>query len=66
VQKIRAWLDEHSMDELGKAEPDSEDVFKYLGENSDTGEITVMWSGKEISAGEDASMQLIPLMRDGE
>jgi hypothetical protein len=66
MQKIKEWLEEHSMDDLERVELDTEDMFRYVGDNFDTDDIMAMWSGKEMTISTDGSLNLIPLMRDGE
>jgi hypothetical protein len=64
IEKIKKWLEEHSLDEWERTELDTEDVFKYVGENFTSDEILAMWSGKQITMPDNPNINLIPLMTD--
>ena len=62
VNNIKNWLEEHCLDEWERTELDTEDVFKFVGENFTSDEILAMWSGKQIPMPENLSINLIPIM----
>ncbi|KYK25595.1 MAG: hypothetical protein AYK23_03905 [Candidatus Proteinoplasmatales archaeon SG8-5] len=64
IQRIKKWLEVHTLDEWERTELDTEDVFKYVGINFSSDEIQAMWSGKEITMPEDTNINLIPVLTE--